>query len=149
MTARSLYALAACLASAACDNSPPTQPRQPIVVRSEAQDQLHQLDDLNRAIALKRALYASGYTCKRVEKSGFVTAYKNLDMWTAHCADGRDWAIFAGPDGSVQVRDCKDVAKFGMPACVIKQADRPASELAARLNRSGEFPYIRRSTSFP
>jgi len=31
-------------------------------------------------------------------------------------------SVFAGPDGSVQVRDCKDVAQFGMPACVIKQA---------------------------
>ena len=111
----------ALLAAAACDQSPPTQPKQPIVVRSEAQDQLHQLDDLNRAIALKRAIYDSGYTCRTVETAGYVTAYKNLDMWTAHCADGRDWAIFAGPDGSVQVRDCKDVAQFGMPACVIKQ----------------------------
>ena len=31
-------------------------------------------------------------------------------MWTARCADGRDWAIFVGPDGSAQVRDCKDLA---------------------------------------
>ena len=121
MSARSLIAVAACLAAAACDNAPPTQPKQPIVVRSEAQDQLHQLDDLNRAIALKRALYASGYTCRRVETSGFVTAYKNLDMWAAHCADGRDWAIFAGPDGSAQVRDCKDVAAGGLPPCVVKK----------------------------
>ena len=106
---------------AACCQSQPTQPKQPIVVRSEAQDALHQLDDLNRAIALKRALYDSGYQCQRVDRSGYVTAYKNLDMWTAHCADGRDWAIFAGPDGSVQVRDCQDVAQFGMPACVIRK----------------------------
>lgn len=130
MTVRPFVALAL-LAAAACDQAQPTQPKQPIVVRSEAQDQLHQLDDLNRAIALKRAIYASGYTCKTVETSGFVTAYKNLDMWTAHCTDGkgaeRDWAIFAGPDGSAQVRDCKDVAEFGMPACVIKQ--RPAKTI--------------------
>ena len=118
-----LIATAAALSFAtACGQSQPTQPRQPIVVRSEAQDALHQLDEMNRAIALKRALYASGYRCQRVDKAGFVTTYKNLDMWTAHCADGRDWAIFTGPDGSVQVRDCKDVAQFGMPACVIKKA---------------------------
>ena len=124
MSNRTLFAIGACLTAAGCDNSPPTKPQQPIVVRSEAQDQLHQLDDLNRAIALKRALYDSGYTCRRVDRSGFVTAYKNLDMWTAHCADGRQWAIFAGPDGSVQVRDCKDVEKFGMPACAIKPAEK-------------------------
>ena len=123
---RALLVTAAVVLTAACGQSQPTQPKQPIVVRSQVQDQLHKLDDMNRAIALKRALYDSGYTCKRIDRSGFVTAYKNLDMWTAHCTDGkgpgRDWALFAGPDGSVQVRDCKDVAKFGMPACVIKAA---------------------------
>ena len=126
MNARQCVTVAAILLTTACGQSQPTQPRQPIVVRSPVQDALHKLDDMNRAIALKRALYDSGYTCKRVETSGFVTGYKNLDMWTAHCSDGkgpgRDWALFAGPDGSVQVRDCKDVAQFGMPACVIKQA---------------------------
>lgn len=130
MNARQCVTVAAILLTTACGQSQPTQPRQPIVVRSPVQDALHKLDDMNRAIALKRALYDSGYTCKRVETSGFVTGYKNLDMWTAHCSDGkgpgRDWALFAGPDGSVQVRDCKDVAQFGMPACVIKQAS-PAS----------------------
>ena len=127
MNARLFFPVAVLLATA-CGQSQPSQPKQPIVVRSQVQNQLHKLDDLNRAIALKRALYDSGYTCKRVETSGFVTAYKNLDMWTAHCVDtkgaGRDWAIFAGPDGSVQVRDCKDVAQFGMPACTIKQAPK-------------------------
>jgi len=126
MRPKLVFITAAVSMAAACGQSQPTQPKQPIVVRSEAQDALHQLDDLNRAIALKRALYDSGYTCQRVAESGYVTAYKNLDMWTAHCTDGkgpgRDWAIFAGPDGSVQVRDCKDVAQFGMPACVIRKA---------------------------
>ncbi|MEO8175708.1 MAG: hypothetical protein ABI626_03520 [Sphingomicrobium sp.] len=120
MRAKLIFTAAAMAIVAACGQSQPTQPKQPIVVRSDAQDALHKLDDMNRAIALKRALYDSGYRCQRVERSGFVTTYKNLDMWTAHCADGVDWAIFTGPDGSAQVRDCKDVAQFGMPACVIK-----------------------------
>jgi hypothetical protein len=105
----------------ACDGSQPTQPRQPIVVRSEAQDQLHQLDDMNRDIALKRAIHASGFRCQRVTKSGYVEEYRNLSMWTASCDDGRDWAIFAGPDGSAQVRLCKDLKEHGLPACVIKE----------------------------
>jgi hypothetical protein len=46
-------------------------------------------------------------------------------MWTAHCiydtGPPRDWAIFAGPDGSAQVRDCKDIPGSGLPACVIKE----------------------------
>jgi hypothetical protein len=107
---------------AACDQSPPTQPRQPIVVRSEAQDQLHQLDDLNRAIGLKRAIYQSGYTCKRVESSGYVQEHENLSMWMAKCDDKRDWAIFVGPDGTAQVRPCRDLAELGLPACVMKKS---------------------------
>jgi hypothetical protein len=90
---------------------------QSIKVRSAEQDQMFKLNDLNRAIALKRAIYDSGYRCQRVTKSGFVGAYKNLDMWMASCADGRDWAIFTGPDGSAQVRDCKDVTGLGLPQC--------------------------------
>lgn len=127
MKARPLFAAAMFVAAAACDQSPPTQPRQPIVVRSEAQDQLHQLDDLNRAIALKRAIYASGLTCKRVTSSGYVQEYENLSMWMAKCDDGKDWAIFVGPDGTAQVRPCGDLAQLGLPACVIKPGPpRPA-----------------------
>ena len=122
MKAALLLATAAVAGSllAGCDQSPPTQPRQPIVVRSEAQDQLHQLDDLNRAIGLKRAIYQSGYTCRRVESSGYVQEHKNLSMWMAKCDDRRDWAIFVGPDGSAQVRPCRDLAQLGLPACVMK-----------------------------
>lgn len=119
MRTQLIFGLTAALAIGGCDQSQPAQPSRPITVRSQEQKQLHQLNDLNRAIALKRAIYDSGFTCKRVDTSGFVTTYKNLDMWTAHCADGRDWAIFAGPDGGAQVRDCKDVAQVGLPACVI------------------------------
>ena len=120
MSAQLMIAATAALL-AACEQSQPTQPRQPIVVRSEAQDQLHQLDDLNRAIALKRAIYASGFTCKRVVQSGYLREYKNLSMWTATCDDKKQWAIFAGPDGSAQVRPCQDLAELGLPQCAIKE----------------------------
>ncbi len=118
---RRRYLLACAVALLAACEQQPTQPRQPIVVRSEAQDQLHQLDDMNRAIALKRAIYASGRTCKRVVKSGYVQEHENLSMWTASCDDRREWAIFAGPDGSAQVRPCQDLAELGLPQCVIKE----------------------------
>jgi hypothetical protein len=120
MRRRYLLACAAGLL-AACEQQP-TQPSRPIVVRSEAQDQLHQLDDMNRAIALKRAIYASGFTCKRVASSGYVQEYRNLSMWTASCDDRRQWAIFAGPDGSAQVRPCQDLAEIGLALFVINKA---------------------------
>jgi len=112
-------ALLAGLMPAGC-NQPQQQANQPVIkVRSAEQERLHQLDAINLAIGLKHAIYDAGYICKRIDKAGFVGEYKNLDMWTAHCTEGRDWAIFAGPDGGAQVRDCKDLPGTGLPDCVI------------------------------
>ena len=119
--------LLACLALAGCDKLwHGTEANQSeIRVVGDEQKQLHQLDAFNLAIGLKRAIYDAGYTCKKITDAGFVGTWQNLDEWTAHCVydvgPPRDWAIFAGPDGSAQVRDCKDVPGSGLPACVIKQ----------------------------
>ena len=130
---RALIAAVMCsLALSACGDDAPPANQQKIKVRSQEQDQLKQLDAMNLAIALKRAIYAAGYTCKRITDAGFVGEYNILDMWMAHCIyDNKqpqvDWAIFAGPDGSAQVRVCKDVeASPGLPKCQIKQ--RPKGE---------------------
>lgn len=122
---RALSFAAAVLLLSACDQSP-EQTNSPVIkVQSDEQKQLHQLDAFNLAIGLKHAIYDAGYTCKRVTDAGYVGTYKNLDMWMAHCVydqgTPRDWAIFAGPDGSAQVRDCKDVAATGLPDCKIKE----------------------------
>jgi hypothetical protein len=115
------------LALAACNNAPQQQAQsnQPAIrVRSAEQERLLKLNAFDLAIGLKRAIYDAGYTCKQVTDAGFVGTYENLDMWMARCTDGRnarDWAVFAGPDGSAQVRDCKDVPGTGLPECVIKQ----------------------------
>jgi hypothetical protein len=125
MTMRAVWMIALMpMAAAACDKQP-TTPRTPIVVRSEAQDQLHKLNDMDRAIGLKRAIYDAGQVCKRVVKSGYVTEHQNLSMWTASCDDGKAWAIFVGPDGSGQVRPCQDMAQLKLPACVIAPAGKP------------------------
>jgi hypothetical protein len=118
--------LVACGALAACNQSNQAASNQrEIKVVSEEQQQLHQLDAFNLAIGLKRAIYDAGYSCKTITDAGFVGTWQNLDEWTAHCVYGkgssRDWAIFAGPDGSAQVRDCKDVVATALPACVIKK----------------------------
>lgn len=131
---RSPLAIAlAALALAGCDGGEPRQqaPVQNISVRSAEQMQLHELNALNRAIALKRAIYDSGYRCKRITRTGFVGTYKNLETWMASCDDKRDWAIFVGPDGSAQVRDCKDVAEVGLPKCEIKSAEADGGDLPA------------------
>ena len=123
---RRLSALLPILLLAACDqgSSAPPPPTTKISVRSAGQDAMHQLNDMNRAIALKRAIYDSGAECRLVTKSGFVGEYKNTSYWTATCEDkfkrSRDWALFIGPDESVQLRLCEDVVKAGLPACTIK-----------------------------
>ena len=121
------------LVLAACNDSGPPPNQTKIKVTSNEQQQLHQLDAFNLAIGLKRAIYDAGYTCKRVTDAGFVGEWKNNDMWMAHCVYDkgapRDWAIFAGPDGSAQVRDCVDIkagnrqlkASEQIPECAIKR----------------------------
>ena len=120
MQARLIIALS--LLTAACGQQPQREAasnQTQIKVRSAEQDQLHTLDAMNLAIALKRAIYGAGFTCRQVTDAGFIGEYKNLDMWMARCSEGRDWAIFAGPDGSAQVRDCRDLPGTGVPECKI------------------------------
>ena len=115
------------LAGACGDNSEPTAPQRSISVRSEQQEALHKLSGPYRDIALRRAIYDGGRACKTVTKSGYVQEYGNLSMWTASCADNRSWAIFVGPDGSAQVRDCKELAQLKLPACTIREESKPAA----------------------
>ena len=115
---------------AACgQESAAPAPKQKITVRSDGQKQMHQLNQLNREIALKRAIYDTGAACLRITKSGYVGTYENTEQWTATCIDKfkrtRDWALYVGADDSVQVRLCDDVVKAGLPACVIKDEAKP------------------------
>ena len=113
--------LLAVAALAGCNDQQPTTNQPKIKVTSAEQQRLYKLDAFNLAIGLKHAIYDAGYMCKRVTDAGFVGTYKNLDMWMAKCIEGNDWAVFAGPDGSAQVRDCRDIPGTGLPACEIKR----------------------------
>ena len=137
MTRTATGILLASLALSACGSGDQQTTNEPkIRVVSEEQKQLHQLDAYNLAIGLKRAIYDAGYTCKKITDAGFVGTWENLDEWTAHCVydngSSRDWAIFAGPDGSAQVRDCKDVEPSGLPPCVIKQRPKGSFTFAKK-----------------
>lgn len=106
------------LAVAACGGSAEEQQNEvPTEVQSEGQRALHQLNDVNRAIGLKRAIHASGYQCQRIDRSAFVQKYGTLEMWAAACNDGRGWGLFVGRDESVQVRSCRDLVSLKLPRC--------------------------------
>jgi len=122
MIRRAALLISACLL-ASCGSggdqaAPPLQ--NDIMVRSEAQQKLFDLNDLDRAIALKRAIADQGLTCARIVSTGYVTRYKDMDMWTATCGDERQWALFMGANDSVQVRLCADNETIGLPACKVQ-----------------------------
>jgi len=108
------------LASCGPSDSPAPPLQNDIMVRSEAQQRLMKLNDLDRAIALKRAIAEQGLRCARIVSTGYVTRYKDMDLWTATCDDRRQWALFISANDSVQVRLCDDNQKIGLPACTIK-----------------------------
>lgn len=121
MRPRISAALAMALLASACGDNGSSQPapNKQISVRSEQQNALHNLSESNLKIALRRAIYDSGKKCNTLTKVGYVQEYGNLSMWTASCANNQSFAVFVGPDGSVQVRDCKEVEQLKLPACVI------------------------------
>ena len=87
--------ISACLLASCGSGDQAAPPLQnDIMVRSEAQQRLFDLNDLDRAIALKRAIADQGLRCQRIVSTGYVTRYKDMDMWTATCADERQWALF-------------------------------------------------------
>lgn len=121
-----MMAAVAAAGLAGCGSEDAPRETKPIEVRSQEQERLHSLNSMNLNIALRRAIFDAGYACRRVEEAGFVGKYKNLDMWTATCSGGRQWAVFAGPDGSAQVRECKDVVASGLPECKITKQPEPS-----------------------
>jgi hypothetical protein len=127
MRAQLSAAVAIGLLAGACDGegSQPTQTKR-ISVRSEQQNALHDLSEGGLKIALRRAIYDSGSKCNTITEAGYVQEFGNLSMWTANCASERSFAIFVGPDGSVQVRDCKEVEQLKLPACVITKQPKAA-----------------------
>jgi len=113
--------VSACLLASCGKSDNPAPPLQnEIMVRSEAQQRLFDLNDLDRAIALKRAIADQGLRCARIVSTGYVTRYRDMDMWTATCADDRQWALFIAANDSVQVRLCDDNEKIGLPACKVQ-----------------------------
>ena len=127
MRAQLLTALSIALLTGACDNPQPSAPRKSISVRSEQQNALHKLSEPSLKIAMRRAIYDSGSACKTVTDAGYVQEYGNLSMWTASCASGKSFGVFVGPDGSIQVRDCKETVHLKLTACTISKRAKPSA----------------------
>ena len=122
---------ASLLASCGESENPAPPVQNDIIVRSEAQQQLFKRNDLDRAIALKKAISDQGLSCGQIVSTGYVSRYKDMDVWTATCNDDRQWAFFIGADDSVQVRLCADNEKLGLPACKVQPGTEGGTGLEA------------------
>ena len=104
---------------AACDGGGGETPANVTVMKAANPyvDQLRALSDMNRDLALRRAIQDAGNRCKKVDASGYQQDYKNMSMWTARCSDTGDWALFIAPNADVQVRACENAVQLELPEC--------------------------------
>ncbi|USI74408.1 hypothetical protein [Sphingomonas morindae] len=122
---RSIAACAAALLlSAPALAAPPPRP-------NAFNAQLRALSPADRAGALRRAVTLANQRCGRLAQSVDRGQYGNLGFWQVRCVPGGDYAVFTGPDGSVQVRGCADMAALKLPACVAMKPE-PAPPPAPR-----------------
>jgi hypothetical protein len=106
-------------------------------------EQLKGMSDLYRNLGLRRAIMDSSQRCKRSEGGAYQQDYKNMAMWTTHCVDTGDWAIFISPGGEVQVRPCADLASLGLPTC--KRAPAGPAKAAEKAKAKGSVPAASKS----
>jgi len=115
---RSAAAALAALALAGCgEGAPADEARPETKIANPHHDQLEALPaDLQR-LGLMRAIRDNGKRCRRVEAAAYQQDYRQLAMWVALCDDGRHWAIYIGPNGDAQVRECTEARQLGLPQC--------------------------------
>lgn len=111
--------LAALAALAGCEDGAPSADRRPMKAANPVSDQLKGLNDVYRYLGLRRALVDNGQRCKRVDRGAYQQEYKTMAMWTAHCTDTGDWALYIAPNGDVQASPCAHAKELGLPECRI------------------------------
>ncbi|HEY0111949.1 MAG TPA: hypothetical protein VGB59_02225 [Allosphingosinicella sp.] len=111
---------------AGCEDGAPERNVTSIEIANPHSEQLKGMSELYRNLGLRRALIDAGQRCKNVERAAYQEQYKSMAIWTAHCVDSGDWAIFIAPSGDVQVRRCGNLAQLGLPQC------RPIPEAKGR-----------------
>ncbi|MGZ8286420.1 MAG: hypothetical protein ACXW27_15905 [Allosphingosinicella sp.] len=111
---------------AGCEDGSPERNVTKVVAANPHSDQLKALSEPTRFLGLYRALRDNGQRCKRVDRGQYQQQYKSMAMWTAHCTDTGDYALYIAPSGDVQVSACKDARELGLPEC--KAAAAPPAQ---------------------
>ncbi len=118
MLRRMTPALGVLLTLAGCGDATTAQQNVTSVkVTVPGSDRLAAMTPLYRNLGLWRAIRDAPQRCKKVDAGAFQQDYRNMAMWTAHCTDTGQWAIFIAPNDDVQVRACADAATLKLPAC--------------------------------
>ena len=133
-------ALGLLLLLAGCgDNGTQTRDVRTVKVAIPGSDKLAAMHPIDRNLGLWRAIRDSGQRCKKVDNGALQQDYQNMAMWTAHCTDTGQWAIFIAPNDDVQVRQCTDTASLNLPACkpLPAVAPEPATGTAAAPAKKG------------
>ena len=100
-----------------CEDGAPERDVTQVVAANPMSDQLKALSEPTRYLGLYRAIRDNGQRCKRVDRGAYQQQYKTMAMWTAHCTDTGDHALYIAPNGDVQVSPCKDARELGLPEC--------------------------------
>jgi hypothetical protein len=102
---------------AGCEDGAPERNVTQVVAANPQSDQLKALSEPTRYLGLYRALRDNNRRCKRVDRGAYQQQYKSMAMWTAHCTDSGDWALYIAPNGDVQASPCADAKELGLPEC--------------------------------
>jgi hypothetical protein len=102
---------------AGCEDGSPERNVTSVQASNPMSDQLKSLSEPTRNLGLYRALRDNGQRCKRVDRAAYQQQYKSMAMWTAHCTDTGDWALYIAPNGDVQASSCRYAAQLGLPQC--------------------------------
>lgn len=121
------------LVLAGCDGGSSTsEPTQVRSIKADTtnpyQEKMEALSEVNRGLALRRAVQDSGERCKRAEASAFQGEYRSFKLWTLRCSDSGDWALFLATNGEIQARPCKDMLELGLPPCVTGPLERQKTD---------------------
>ena len=122
--------LALSLLAAGCEDGAPEQNRIEVTAANPTSDGLKALSELPRYLGLRRAIIDTGNRCKKVDRGAYQEQYKTMALWTAHCTDTGDWAIFIAPNADLQVRQCRHMAELNLPDC--RQTGTPEAAPAAK-----------------
>ena len=111
-----LSLLAPLLLAGACGDTSPTPPNYTEAKDNPAHQQMLAARDVDRMLALRRAIQDDEGSCPKVTGSAFQENYKGMAMWVAYCSNGA-WAVYIAPSGDIQARACKDSRQLELPEC--------------------------------